>query len=758
MAADNGQLWGPLVKALTRKIEVPRFEQPARPSSDGLRALLADTPADSAAVSGRRATDPPVVTASMPAVPPSQPPSATVASSDACIDRIAAHLGSVTRQQVERYLELHSDPKSQLSKRLHALGLIPDGAHAAGSSLWWMAVARGWVTAEVLAEVLRSCPGMPRFREGQGSLVDHLLEQEAAPYKEVRTAATQALESGRRVTDLLVAASRIDDLRAADLVASFFDLPRGPKGAAQVDPGLASTLSPDLAAAFDVVPMLDADGRSVVLLAPDDPGPVLLESLQRLSGREISVVIDTPARIDATRQRWEATLRKAKEEEAASRPSPKPSARARVGSRQPTSGGFRLDQDAFVGVNSAPEMARMLMERATSVGATDIHLEPQSQRMRVRFRLDGILYDVANLRIGFGEEVLSRIKVMADMDITERRKPQDGHIQLELTDSRFDFRIATVPTSQGERMSVRITAGSKEIPHLGTLGLDEHEHAIIADFAHRSHGIVLACGPVGAGKTTTLYASLGELDSAQKNIMTIEDPVEIELPNVSQVPVNYKIGIDFGQGLRALLRQDPNVILVGEVRDEETAKVAVRASLTGLLVFSTIHANSAPGAVTTLYNFNIPPFLISSSLVGVMAQRLVRTICDNCREWYKPDPALLERLSLPAAATAAEAPAPAKGRTKKAAPPAEVSAPGHRYHRGRGCDRCFGTGYQGRTAIFEILEVDDRMRDAISNRAPESAVRTLAIEGGMRTLGERGRAKVLEGRTTVEEYMRVLHQ
>jgi type II secretory ATPase GspE/PulE/Tfp pilus assembly ATPase PilB-like protein len=381
--------------------------------------------------------------------------------------------------------------------------------------------------------------------------------------------------------------------------------------------------------------------------------------------------------------------------------------------------------------------------------------------MRVRFRLDGILHDVTRLKRNLGEDTISRIKVLADMDITERRRPQDGHVHQELNGNPFDFRIATVPTSRGERMSVRITAGSKDVPHLGMLGLDDFEMEMLRDFTKRSHGIVLASGPVGSGKTTTLYASIGELDATQKNIMTIEDPVEIELPDISQVHVNYKIGLDFSSGLRALLRQDPNIILVGEIRDDETAKVAVRGSLTGLLVYSSIHANSAPGAITTLYNFDIPPFLLATSLVGVVAQRLIRTICEDCREEYDPDPALLEQAGFPPPPAAAKPkPKPksrAKGRSKKAAAPEpEEEAP--IYFRGRGCDNCYGTGYRGRTGIFEILNLDEEMRHSISERAPEAALRKMAIEAGMQTLTHRGRVRVNRGETTVEEFIRVLYQ
>jgi type II secretory ATPase GspE/PulE/Tfp pilus assembly ATPase PilB-like protein len=324
------------------------------------------------------------------------------------------------------------------------------------------------------------------------------------------------------------------------------------------------------------------------------------------------------------------------------------------------------------------------------------------------------------------------------MAITERRKPQDGHVHHVIGDRPFDFRIATVPTSRGERMSIRITAASKEIPSLDILGLEEDERALLLDFTKRSHGIVLACGPVGSGKTTTLYASLGQLDATQRNIMSIEDPVEIELPDISQVNVNYKLGLDFSSGLRALLRQDPNIILIGEIRDDETAKVAVRGSLTGLLVFSSIHANSAAGAVTTLYNFDIPPFLLATSLVGIVAQRLVRTICPSCRESYEPEAAQLAQAGIEVK--------PGKGKGAQ------------KFFRGRGCDSCYGTGYRGRSGIFEILDISQDMRQAISERLPEATIREMAIAGGMQTLSDRGRARVLRGETTVEEFIRVLYQ
>ncbi len=734
MASD--QLWGSLVKAMTRKIEVPRAG-----SSDSVRALSPtdlhggdDDEQTTRIPGGRRRKDPP-------------PPSANesgIESREEAIQRIASHLGYLPHRVVEEYLGHHGGANGVVAERLQALGLVPSNA-GGGANFWWSGVKEGWADPELMAEVLRSAPGMPQHRQVSGLLFDFLLDAEVAGYREVKAADQKALQEATRLLDVLVSDGSLTEARAADLACEFFGLRRRRGKKWSPDAAAVATVNKDLSDAFGVVPMAGGDEGATTLLVVDDPGPILLETLARMTGREVRLLIETPTRWAEAKAQWDQAVGKLRGRGASRRGGGK-------NTRRPK---FRLDQDSFAGITYVPEMVVAILEQATQISATDVHLEPHEDRLRVRFRVDGILYDVTQLNRAMGDDVISRIKVMADMDITERRRPQDGHVHQELLGEPFDFRIATVPTSRGERMSIRITAASKEIPSIASLGLTDADQAKVVDFTKRSHGIVLACGPVGSGKTTTLYASLGEIDAHQKNIMTIEDPVEIELPDVSQVHVNYKSGLDFGAGLRALLRQDPNIIMVGEVRDEETAKVAVRSSLTGLLVFSTIHANSAPGAVTTLYNFNIPPFLLATSLVGVIAQRLVRTICLNCKHEATPDPAVVLQAGFgpepePEPEPVPEGQKPKRKRTKKA--PAVV------FHEGKGCDQCYGTGYSGRTAIFEILQVTEAMRHAITERAPEADIRSMAVEGGMATLVERGRALVESGDTTLQEFVRVLYQ
>lgn len=755
MASDKSS-W--LVKAMTRRIEVPGFGTP--PPTRGV------TPADLVAPPpppprpkptepdprvGRRVTDP-----LLPNEP--APARSSVASKNDCVSEILHHLTYLTPAALRQYLDQHGGNDGHLARRLRALGsLLPTG-YVGGVDLWWEVVEQGWVTPEILADILATTPGMPEHRDEVGSLLDFLEDAEVATGRIRKAAAARALTEGRRLLEVLTEEGHLTEARATDLASEYYGLRRRRGKRWSPDPNRAATVTRKLSEAFEIVPMTSGDDSDpITLLVKAHPGPGLLDALKQLTDREVHLQIDTPTRFAQTLQAWKEAVDEAEL---------KRQAHSGGWTRTDTPGAtssrprevFRLDQDSFAGITYVPEMVEAILERATAVGATDIHLEPQAGKMRVRFRLDGILHDVTSLRVSMGEDVISRIKVIADMDITERRRPQDGHVHQELAGEPYDFRIATVPTSRGERMGIRITAGAKEVPRLDVLGLDDWETERLLDFTRRSHGIVLACGPVGSGKTTTLYASLGELDAKQKNIMSIEDPVEIELPDISQVHVNYKSGMDFSSGLRALLRQDPNIILVGEIRDDETAKVAVRGSLTGLLVYSSIHANSAPGAVTTLYNFDIPPFLLATSLVGVVAQRLVRTICESCREQYEPDPALLRQAGLIGEPAPKPKPTPAKAQGKKKTTRSKASQPDQIYWRGGGCDECYGTGYRGRTGIFEILDLNEEMRQAISERSPEAELRRLAIENGMLTLVERGRVRVNRGETTVDEFIRVLYQ
>lgn len=382
--------------------------------------------------------------------------------------------------------------------------------------------------------------------------------------------------------------------------------------------------------------------------------------------------------------------------------------------------------------STAVDAVRSLLKTAIIAGATDIHLEHVGDEGRVRFRLDGLCADVARVPAERFVEVLARVKILADLDVTERRRPQDGHLRFQTGGRIYDMRLATVPTKTGEKIGLRIaTAGAVQL-QLAQLGMDARDHELVCEMASKPFGMVLATGPVGSGKTTTLYSCLNAIDRTRFHVCSIEDPVEVEIEGVNQVEANYFLGFDFVAGLRALLRQDPDVILIGEVRDEETAKTAVRASMTGRLVFSTLHANQSTGAVSTLRNFNIKSHQLASSLQGVIAQRLVRRACDHCKEPYALTDKDREMLGgrLPA---------------------------GFETWHGRGCSHCHGTGYAGRIGVYEVFRVDDEVRGLIQENESERRIRQYAQQHGMVTLQERGLEKIARGETTVEEYRRVLN-
>jgi len=384
------------------------------------------------------------------------------------------------------------------------------------------------------------------------------------------------------------------------------------------------------------------------------------------------------------------------------------------------------------GDDEAPiiRLVNSLLSQAVKDRASDIHIEPFERDMSVRFRIDGVLYEIIKPPKRFQNSIISRVKIMAGLNIAEKRLPQDGRIRLKVAGRDFDIRVSTIPTGYGERIVLRLLDRSSVMRDLGVLGFTDANLNIINQLIQASHGIVLVSGPTGSGKTSTLYACLAKINKPDLNILTIEDPVEYQLPGVGQVQVNPKIDLTFASGLRAFLRQDPDVIMVGEIRDRETAEIAIQASLTGHLVFSTVHTNDAPGAVTRLVDMHIEPFLIASSLMAVLAQRLVRTICPSCKEGYKPSREELAELGLS---------------------PTDTKM----LYRGKGCEQCQQTGYIGRLGIFELMMVDDEIRQLILKNVDSNTLKAKARERGMITLREDGADKVRRGITTIEEVTRV---
>jgi general secretion pathway protein E len=393
------------------------------------------------------------------------------------------------------------------------------------------------------------------------------------------------------------------------------------------------------------------------------------------------------------------------------------------------------NSDDLLDVVNKPPVIRLvnsILFRALKMRASDIHVHPYENKLQIRYRVDGVLYDVFSPARSVQPLITSRIKVMAGMDIAERRMPQDGRCSVRIGDREVDLRVSVVPTSYGERVVLRILDKTTGVYELDKLGMDDPMRASIMSLITMSHGIIFVTGPTGSGKTTTLYACLNHINSAEKNVLTVEDPIEYQLNGISQIQVASKKGLTFATTLRHVVRQDPDVIMVGEVRDLETGRLAIQASLTGHLVFSTLHTNDAPGAVARLLDLGIEPYLVSSSLLAVLAQRLVRRICQKCKEPYEADPMILQKLEMESIVGAKPV-----------------------FWRGRGCEECLGTGYHGRTGIYEMLVIDDEVRAQIQRHDSAAAMKSAAVTRGMKTLRMDGAMKAMAGETTLDEVMRV---
>ncbi len=378
------------------------------------------------------------------------------------------------------------------------------------------------------------------------------------------------------------------------------------------------------------------------------------------------------------------------------------------------------------------KLLNLLLSGAVKDRASDIHIEPYQANVKVRYRIDGILYDILNLPRKIHSPLVSRVKVMASLNIAEKRLPQDGRIDIKIADRSVDIRVSTIPTSFGERVVMRLLDKTSSMLRLSDLGMSEQKVGLFNRLIKSPYGIILVTGPTGSGKTTTLYAALQSINSPEVNIITIEDPVEYQIEGISQIQVNPKIDLTFAKGLRSIVRQDPDVVLIGEIRDLETAEIAIQSSLTGHLVFSTLHTNDAASAVTRLIDMGIESYLVTSSVIAIIAQRLVRVLCPKCKEPYIPDEESLANLGLD------------KSRIE-----------GKVFYRKGGCAACMNTGYRGRTAIFEILILDEAMKRLILKTSDSNQIHEEAVRRGMATLLADGARKVVEGTTTVEEVFRV---
>jgi general secretion pathway protein E len=555
------------------------------------------------------------------------------------------------------------------------------------------------------------------------------LVQQAGISPEVLDRARERLRDGKDIGDVLLEMGALTADRWGEIVAQYYGLPfidTLPTDSVPLD--LVTRLPIQFAKRHNLLPIrVDGDAVIVATANPSLIGPI--DDLRLLFGKAVrAVVAPAPLIADAINSVYD---------------------RASGSTAELVSGldVERLDlmateleepEDLLDASDEAPiiRLVNQLIFQAVKDRTSDIHIEPFERQLVVRFRIDGILYDIVKPPKRFQPVILSRVKIMAGLNIAEKRLPQDGRIRTKIAGKDVDIRVSVIPTAFGERIVMRLLDRSATLLPLDDLGLAGQNLKTVQRLIHQSHGIILVTGPTGSGKTTTLYASLQKINSNEKNIITIEDPIEYQLAGVGQMQVNPKIELTFANGLRSILRQDPDVIMVGEIRDMETAEIAIHAALTGHLVFSTLHTNDSFGAVTRLVDMGIEPFLVSSSVIAVMAQRLLRRVCAKCRTRIQPTSEQLREVGI----------SPAQAAT------------GTVFHAGTGCPDCKQTGYRGRIGIHELLVVDDDIRALIMKNADAATIRRDATSRGMLTLRDDGTRKVLEGLTTIEEVMRVTQE
>lgn len=614
---------------------------------------------------------------------------------------------------------LAKEALGRLAARASFLGIVPRGAaRTATAEDRWEALVEGGASLEALAALLQVEPWFPHVNGGL-DLLDHLLGRDQLRFRAAQAARLRAEALGRPFWEVLVTEGGLEESAFLGALETFHGLAAAPEPK-RFPRNLVEGFPTPWVRLFPLVPVRRAGGTIVV--AASRPLPEAVRgALQAVLQADVAVQLAAPSALEAWRTRW---LLEKRGPDSAMDPLPVDVQEADPGWAE-REGWHRLP---------APRLVERMLARARLVRATDIHVEPTEEGGQIRFRVDGICQPVLDLPRELFGELIARVKILADMDVTERRRPQDGNLVASTPDGeRLNMRLSTVPSVRGEKLAIRLANAHRVHARLEELGLAPTHLELLRELASRPFGMLLATGPVGSGKTTTLYSCLQELERRKFNVMSIEDPVEIRLEGVTQLEANYGLGFGFAQGLRALLRQDPDAILVGEIRDQETAQIAVRASMTGLRVFSTLHTNDSTGAVTALRNFDLSPHLISSSLQGVIAQRLLRRLCPSCRESRRATAEDLRGLGVPELQ---------KGLRAWSAP---------------GCEDCLGTGYRGRIGIFEILCITPRIREMVLEGVGERTIREQAREDGLVTLQQDGLIKVAEGLTSLDEYRRVLN-
>ena len=489
----------------------------------------------------------------------------------------------------------------------------------------------------------------------------------------------------------------------------------------EIDPEVISSIKPDMARQYGIVPLYLSEG-GIHFLAADPFNSAIIDDLTFALNLEIQLIVAEPDYVNQLMDHYYPTEENSLDD-----------LLGEVGLENFEGLDETKENELSDAANETPiiRFVNLVMQQAIRAQASDIHFEPFENEFRIRYRVDGALYEMSPPPKSLALPVISRIKVIADLNIAEHRIPQDGRIKMTIEGRAVDLRVSTLPTQFGESVVLRVLDKSAVNLDLDNLGLPENVKTGIRDAVRRPNGIFIVTGPTGSGKTTTLYSALREVNNMDTKLLTAEDPVEYELEGIMQVPVNHQVGLDFSRALRAFLRQDPDKIMVGEIRDIETARIAVQASLTGHVVLSTLHTNDAPGAVTRLIDMGLEPFLLSASLEFVLAQRLVRKICSGCKEEFEPKKEVFQNLGLN---------------------PNELGD--RKFYFGAGCAECNQSGYRGRTGLFEMIKVTDVFREMINSGAATLVLKQNAIEQGMRTLREDGIRSIFDGESTVDEVLK----
>ncbi len=557
------------------------------------------------------------------------------------------------------------------------------------------------------------------FEDHNNTIYDVLLTSRLLSKEQLDELNETHISTGKSLADAVIDSGLIDKNQLLEAVAKDLKYVYEPIPPADIKEDVYRQLRPNLARTYGVVP-IKVDDTSITLLAKDPFNNAIIDDLTFTLNKDVSIVVTDPNAVDTLIVQCYGEENSSIDDLLSE-------------ISQVDFGEEGAENDIANMANETPiiRFVNLILQQAIRDKASDIHFEPFEDQFRIRYRIDGALYEMAPPPKSLALPVISRVKVLANLNIAESRIPQDGRIKMTISGRPVDLRVSTLPTQFGESVVLRVLDKSVVNLDLEKLSMTDEIMGNIRRLVKMPNGIFIVTGPTGSGKTTTLYSALREVNTVDVKILTSEDPVEYEIDGIMQVQINHQVGLDFARCLRAFLRQDPDKIMVGEIRDLETAQIAVQASLTGHVVLATLHTNDSPGAVTRLMDMGLEPYLIAASLEGVLGQRLVRRICPTCRTAYEPDQELIDRLGVD---------------------PIEIAD--KQFYFGKGCADCGGSGYRGRQGLFELLLVNDALRDLITNRAPTMVLKQKAVELGMRTLRDDGLRAIFDGATTVDEVLK----